>query len=698
MVKYLLIFFGISIQFNVIAGNNNYFKITSDTEYISIARSATILEDPDHQLTLIDVMGMNDQFQKIGLDVYNTGFTTSAFWVKFNLQFSGKDKEEFFLEVARPITNIVQLYYPDLDGNYHQLQSGDGDLFNLKNVNHRSSIFNLTLYDQITSTFYIRLVSDGEGITLPIRLYSKEKLRKKDYTDQFIQGLFYGILIFVFLIFLFFYIALKEITFLYYIIFVFSIAMLQFTLDGFSFQYLFPDYPFIANHSITFFASISMIAILLHARNYLQVKELCPGYNIFFRILIIIGLGQLMLSFTNGRIYAYSFPSVNISSLATTLLILFVLSHFIIKRIKLNLFYLAAYVFILAGAIIFILGNVGVIDTNYLTENGLKIGSGLQIIFLSFAMTTRYKILQQEKELAQAAALEKLEEMNRLKDNINIELEKQVKERTFEIHQQKEEIERKNKDITDSINYAKRIQRAYMPTDKLFFNIFKNAFLYYKPKDIVSGDFYWFYSPTPEINLLAVADCTGHGVPGALMSVICCNALNEAAVTHQIKSPGGILDYAREAVKKSLKSTDYSGQKDGMDISLCLIDYSNESAVSLQWAGANNPLWLIDNESKLTEIKGDKQPIGFHSNEHPFVNHTVTVKKGTTIYLMSDGFADQFGGPKGKKFKTSQLKEKLIAIHKKPMNLQLKNLSETFENWMGDLEQIDDVCVIGIKL
>jgi two-component system, sensor histidine kinase LadS len=698
-VKYISVCFFLLLNFSAIANVDHFYQINANTDFISLAKNAYILEDPDHRLTLSDVMNMKDRFRKIDSEIYNTGFTNSAYWIKINLKYSGKEKADFFLEVARPITNLVELYYPDLHGNVKKNVSGDDRAFGLKNVNHRLSLFNITLQNETASTIYVRVVSDGEAVFLPIRLYSYEQLRTKDYNDQFIQGLFYGILIFVFLIFLFFYIALREKTFLYYILFVLSIAMLQFTLDGLSFQYFFPNAPFIANHSIPFFASLSMITILLHAKCYLKIKEFSPGFNKFFTLLLTIGFGQLILTFTTGNLYAYSFPVINISSFASTLLILVVIGDYIFKKIKLNWFYVAAYVFIMSGAIVFILGNVDIIEMNYLTENGLKIGSGLQIIFLSFAMTARYKTLQQEKEIAQAIALEKLEEMNRFKDNINIELEKQVKERTFEIHQQKEEIERKNKDITDSINYAKRIQRAYMPTDSVFYDIFRNSFLLYRPKDIVSGDFYWFYSPTPEKKLLAVADCTGHGVPGALMSVICCNALNEAAVTNKIYNPAEILDYTREAIKRNLKSTDYSGQKDGMDISLCLIDHTDNFNIQLQWSGANNPLWLIEDGSKeVIEIKGDKQPIGFHSNEHPFVNHTMSAKKNTIIYLMSDGFVDQFGGPKGKKFKAAQLKETLISINEEPMDNQLNLLMTTFDNWKGDLEQVDDVCIIGVKL
>lgn len=280
-----------------------------------------------------------------------------------------------------------------------------------------------------------------------------------------------------------------------------------------------------------------------------------------------------------------------------------------------------------------------------------------------------------------------------------------------EMHQLKlvevnEIVSEKNKEIIDSINYAKKIQQAYMPDQDLFYKIFNNAFLLYKPKDIVSGDFYWFYSPEKRKILLAVADCTGHGVPGALMSVICCNALNEVAVSGNIQKPAEILNQTRNIVKRNLKSSDQSGQKDGMDISLCLLDFSDENNVQMEWSGANNPIWILQaNTNDIREIKGNKQPIGFHAQEHDFTNHQIQLSKGDTIYLFSDGYSDQFGGENlpegrmgGKKFKDKNLQAFLSQIKNENMNNQKELLIDKFDSWKGGLEQIDDVCIIGVRI
>lgn len=257
---------------------------------------------------------------------------------------------------------------------------------------------------------------------------------------------------------------------------------------------------------------------------------------------------------------------------------------------------------------------------------------------------------------------------------------------------QKEGLELKNKEITDSITYAKRIQTAILPSNEIISSYLKEFFVLYLPKDVVAGDFYWI-EKVGNVVLLAAADCTGHGVPGAMMSVVCNNALNRSVREGKLSDPGKILDKTREIIIDELSK---SGEdvKDGMDISLVAINFES---LELKWAGANNPLWLL-REGSIIEFKADKQPIGRHINSVPFTTHSTQLHKGDLIYIASDGFQDQFGGPKGKKFKASQLKEHLVKKANKNLVQQRDDLKFTFEKWKGNNEQIDDVCVIGVRI
>lgn len=277
---------------------------------------------------------------------------------------------------------------------------------------------------------------------------------------------------------------------------------------------------------------------------------------------------------------------------------------------------------------------------------------------------------------------------------------KQSKQANKIIAQQKEEVvtqkhlvEEKNKEITDSINYARRLQDAILPPLDFMNAYLKKCFVYYKPKDIVAGDFYWMEAINSDTVLIAAADSTGHGVPGAMVSVVCSNALNRAVKEFKLTKPADILNKTRELVLETFEKSD-KDVKDGMDISLASLSLSS---LQLQWAGANNPLWYI-NHNELKEITANKQPIGKVDNPVPFTNHTMQLSAGDMIYLITDGYADQFGGEKGKKFKYKQLKEVLMSIHTQEPLQQQNILDKTFNNWKGLLEQVDDVTIIGIKI
>lgn len=247
-------------------------------------------------------------------------------------------------------------------------------------------------------------------------------------------------------------------------------------------------------------------------------------------------------------------------------------------------------------------------------------------------------------------------------------------------------------EIGASVRYAKRIQSAILPPIDLIQQKIPHSFIYYQPKDIVAGDFY-FMEIVDDWTFIAAADCTGHGVPGALVSVICSNALNRAIHEHRLKLPGEILDKTTnivcETFAKSLEEV-----KDGMDISLLAI---NNNRKEILWSGANNPLWIIK-AGELVEVPPNKQPVGKSDNRIPFTTHNLNYCKESNFFLFTDGYADQFGGPSGKKYKYKKFKEFLLKIIHKTPNEQLVSLNFEFENWRGKLEQVDDICIIGIKL
>lgn len=268
-----------------------------------------------------------------------------------------------------------------------------------------------------------------------------------------------------------------------------------------------------------------------------------------------------------------------------------------------------------------------------------------------------------------------------------------------EISQQKQIVDEKNKNITDSINYAKRIQEAMLPDKEIKYKLFPDSFVFFHPRDLVSGDFYWFAEKNDR-RLISAVDCTGHGVPGSLMSMIGITFLNEIVNEKGITQPDLILSELRHLVIKALKQTGEIGEtKDGMDMALLSFDDKNNI---VEFAGAHNPLLMFRKENGnyiLKEYRADKRPIGFYKGQGlPFANHKIELHKGDTLYLFSDGYSDQFGGPKGKKIKYKNFCELLLSIQHEPMAKQEEILLQKFNEWKGALEQIDDVLVIGIKV
>jgi len=297
-------------------------------------------------------------------------------------------------------------------------------------------------------------------------------------------------------------------------------------------------------------------------------------------------------------------------------------------------------------------------------------GLGLVVVFLIFVFN-RLRVTKKQKLVIE-------------------EQKQEVEQQKEEVEQAHDELEEKNQEIMDSITYAKRIQSAILPPLKIVKEYLQESFILYKPKDIVAGDFYWLEHKDNKV-LFAAADCTGHGVPGAMVSVVCNNALNRSVREHGLTDPGEILTKTREIVVQEFEKSDEE-VKDGMDIAICSLEGNK-----LQYAGAHNPLWIIRG-GEILETKANKQPIGQFDNPEPYTTHEFELQQEDSIYIFSDGYVDQFGGEKGKKFKARAFRELLLSIQDKPMEAQKNIIDEAFETWRGNLEQIDDVCVIGVRV
>jgi serine phosphatase RsbU (regulator of sigma subunit) len=371
--------------------------------------------------------------------------------------------------------------------------------------------------------------------------------------------------------------------------------------------------------------------------------------------------------------------------------------HFLVANLVLiPLIYITLYYSLSSSSV---LGIYESILGRIFVSSGMYIAAILQILIFSFGIAQKMRLDGIERKQIQEQIIQQLKVNEKLKDKVNRELEQKVKERT--------------RQITDSIDYAQRIQMAVLPSPEDLERIMPEHFVFYKPKDIVSGDFYWIKEVDKRL-VVVVADCTGHGVPGAFMSMLGITLLDEQVGKTRLDAPGEILDNMRLKVKEMLvQKGRIEEQKDGMDMAIAIIDREKKE---LRFAGANNPLFLIRdsrhvggsemdadatlvrNGSHLFELKADKQPIGVHWEESKFTTHRIPLKDHDSLYVFTDGFIDQFGGEHRKKYKKRRYKELLMSIQHEPMDKQKQLLEKALDNWRQDHDQIDDVCIIGMRM
>lgn len=604
---------------------------------------------------------------------------------------SSLNDKNYYLELARPLTNIVQLYIFDEEGELKQeILTGDDFKFSDRPYENRKFIFPLEFPAQSSQTIIVRTKSDGEILKLPLKLWEVDAFTQAVSQENFFIGIYYGIFILVIVLFSLIGFASREKLYVFFVAYVMCLALFQFSLDGFAYQYLWRGSPWMGNHAVLIFAALSMLGMYLYVQQFLGIRSFNRRYKVGFNLFIALLGVSLLMSMSSGTLYAITFPLLNgLSFLA----VIYILIGIVIKgrrEKKIEIPVLLAFLALVLSSILFILTNVDIIHSEFLASNALKIGSGTELIFLSIAMAGRYRQTQIEKIKAQDQAVKRLEELNTLKSQQTEKLEEEVRVRTQEIQLKNDQLSHKNEEILNSINYARRLQNAILPTLEDLNSSLPSAAVFYRPKDIISGDFYWLHESDTHV-YLAVADCTGHGVPGAMLSVLGHNSLNRCVNEFGLQDPGELLDKLRELIIDAFDSEKIKVD-DGMDITLAVWDKKNH----LRIAGAHNPLYLIRNGS-LESIDTDRQPVGRYRTYNPFTTSELELAAGDTIILFSDGYKDQFGGPQGRKFKSGRFKKLLLSLEDTEISEWEHVLSREIDDWMQDTEQIDDMCVLAVR-
>jgi len=701
--------------------------VDSVPDEFSVTNTARWAEVPLDDLTFEEVLLTEESFFSkmpfTGSQSPNLGFTASAWWVWFDVINLTEVTQHYYVEMARPVTNVVELYYTGDGTQWVKQMNGDAMPFALRQIQHRKLLFEVHLAPGTKTRFFARLKSDGEVINLPIIFRRPALQNATDYSEQIALGVYYGVLLLTIIIFFFFYTALKERSFFWYLLYVLFLLLLQLSLDGLSFKYLWPESPWMASHGVVMSAALGVLFLSLYTKTYLQLRTRMPRVNLIFRTYAALSFVAFLLALTSGSVYAFAHVFVNLVAMTAIFVLIGTLVVLYRKGYRIDPFFHVAFGFLLLGTASFLMGNLNLVENNFWTEYGIKFGSGLEVVFLSLTMANRYREIQREKQAAQKEAMEKLEEMNRLKDRINIELEEKVVERTREIQTQSDLLAEKNSEIYAGIRYAERIQKAVLDDGRMLQGLFPDSATLFMPRDIVSGDFIRVIEAkrADDPVMFAVADCTGHGVPGAMMSILNHNLINEAIENAGLHSPPVILDFLNQKLIENLRQygSDES-LRDGMDIALCSY---RPSTRTLEYAAAKLPLWIVrpvgspsphpdcrERESNASHVlykfQGDKSAIG--NDAHPdfrFAGRTMQLDKGDMLWLMTDGAADQFGGNTselrskgGTKLKNKTLRDAILYQAHLPMAAQIVSVNQLLHDWMDGYEQTDDICIMGIRI
>ena len=664
-------------------------QLTLDAEGLllgaSVAEGMSYFEDESGTMSTQQFLDEKATLKKVQMEAraVDLDFTASTYFIHFTLRNeSGKD-QSLVLETARPFTNRVSLFCVDDETIVY---SGDAIPFETKCL--PTNVSALTLFVPVGESreYVLRLNSEGENMGVPMTFFDKETYLGVDSNRKLFIGIFLGIFFFVIIIYLAFFLMLKERLFLVYVLYALSSGALQFAIDGHMHAFVFTSGGYFTQHCVIFIAGSTVVMGLLYAINYLSLTG-------FWRktgwVIITMVLLTMVLSLIPNIRFEIAYRLINNFSLIG-LVFMIVTGIIQRKKRKVSGLFLVGLSCLVLGGVVFVLGNLAIIDYPFITQNALKLGTLMEMIVLSILMATRYKVLQEEREQAQKALLTQLEEAN-------VQLEVQVAERTKEIEQQRIQLKEKNEDFLASVTYAERIQRAVLSNQEKFQNLLPESFVFFQPKDVVSGDFYWIDQLNAKTIGYVTADCTGHGVPGALVSIIGNHLLEAGKLSNGLLNPGKALDELSVGMNKALNSQYSSEQlRDGMDLTLCLIDMEERM---LHFSGARNAAYIVQ-KGELIELRGDRKSIGFNPNEesHEFKNQTMQLEPGDMVFTCSDGYADQFGGPKGKKFMSKRLKSLFVEISDLPLEAQKARLKGVLTDWMGPSEQLDDVLVIGVRV
>ncbi|WP_299463484.1 7TM diverse intracellular signaling domain-containing protein [uncultured Microscilla sp.] len=679
--------------------------------------SIQVLPDPGGKLTIAQVS--SPEFQSLFKSTTAISQKVQVYWVRFSSSANLEHEKDWVMSFEP--WDKVSLYYANPKYKDYPAsnvkKSGASLPMSMRDVDQsldrERPFVTVPIINHSKQTFFIRLVGAPHFANRisPV-LYSRTHILEKKRIEKYTQGLHLGFILTMVLYNLFIFLSVRDHSYLYYVLYLFFLGVIFMIDDGDGMELLWREYPWLDTHLTYFILPLVLIFNTSFTRSYLNTRINSPYSDRLLKILIgfmgLLMVAIIVFTATKQGKYIRQYYTIFYGLVAIIITInTGVAFHCIRIGFRPARYYLTANLnlFISFGIAIYFFWT----DQFWNGHVALQIGSALEAVLFSLGLADRINTLKRDKEFANERIItqlrenqEILKENQLIKDKANKELSHKVRERTTQLEERNKEIEIKNTKITDSIRYAKTIQRAILPnTDKLC-QAFNNYFLVYLPKDIVSGDFYWLrHFAEEQKTFIVVGDCTGHGVPAAFMSLIGTATLNEIVNQKKIDDPADILVHLHESIRVSLHQADGKNE-DGIDLGLCLIEHDPENAKQrkVTYAGAKrNLLCVINNTQELIEVKGDRKSVGGMQREEKrvFTNHVLNLNTGDTLYLTSDGYTDQNGEQK-KKYGKLKFLQTLTELSLLSLSEQRQELLQELKEHQGNVSQRDDITILGVRL
>ncbi len=661
-----------------------------DNEKQIIGRSIEYVIDSSRQRTAHDIQ--EAAFKKGDVDVMNFASNQNPIWSRFRVKNGSSGK--IYLEIQNGLIENLEIYQLNkANGRLDLLHSGGISMpFAERSNDSEKFLYALPLQNEESAIFYVK-ASTLYPFHLPMVVYSDTELINYLITNKVFWGIYIGMMIFAFLYNFFISTSIREKTYYHYLTFIVLSTLFYLSLEGFGFKYLWPNNPSL-NFYIPILISANNIFVILFSYSFLGISK---NNKWLFRIgagfVALFGLNIVLNIVVNHGIADL------IAQMLSLPMIIYLMTMGVrgaIHGARSAKYYVLAWTAFVASVFVFIFTLNNVIPSNFFTSHSIFFGHMSEVILLSFALADKINVLKKENEAKQQKIINQQAKMNK-------ELEEQVAARTKEIRDKNEQLVKLNEEVTEqndnikaSITYAKKIQQALLPNRKLYeYQNVKDSFTLFEPKDIVSGDYYW-HAHLKELNKTVVVqmDCTGHGVPGAFMSIIGINILNHVVLQNKVTDPSEILNKVSLELYEMLNKNATEQNRDSMEGTICVLDHNTKK---LSFAGARGSILIVRKNEEIIYLKGDKNNLGESSEDTVYTIHEHSMGEDLKMYMFSDGYQDQLGGEKNRKFMGRKFRELVVDTSALPFDQQERKLRESLLSWRGDEPQTDDVTVMGLR-